>query len=98
MMAADRRDRPRGSSLVSLVAPKTPRTLEQRGRVFYAEDVIDLLASKGRLVSRWWVNHAFAPEQCFKVGRANAWWEADVLEWLDAQGRDQLQRQARSAR
>jgi hypothetical protein len=55
--------------------------------------VIELLAGRGRVVSRWFVNHSFAPEYCFKVGRANAWWEADLLNWLDSRSRVQLRRQ-----
>jgi hypothetical protein len=90
-MAADRRDSKRGS-LLAVVKPTTPRTLAERGRVYYAEDVIELLASSGRTVTRWWCNHHFAPEHCFKVGRANAWWEADVLAWLDNQQRDKVRR------
>jgi hypothetical protein len=82
------------SSLVSLVRAAEPRPLKERGRVFYAEDVIALLASHGRIVSRWWVNHKFAPDLAFEVGRANAWWEVDVLAWLDAQRRAPSARRA----
>jgi hypothetical protein len=89
MMASRRRD-PR-STLVSLVTDATknapPRPIEERGRPLYAEDVIELLASRGKTVTRWWVNHKFAPELAQKVGRANMWWEIDALKWLDAQKR-----------
>jgi hypothetical protein len=92
-MAADRRrNTPRSSGLVALVGAPAPRPIEERGRVLYAEDVQELLASGGRRVSRWWVNHHFAPESCFKVGRANAWWEKDALAWLDSQGREAKRR------
>lgn len=87
----------RGTDILALVKDAPRPKLQDRGRLLYADDVMALLSTQGRTVSRWWVNHSFAPELAFKVGRANAWWEVDALRWLDSQQRAQGTQQRRRA-
>lgn len=66
--------------LLAIVKDAQRPTLQQRGRLLFANDIADLF--QGRK-SRWWVNNRFLQEKKLKVGRDNAWWEADVLRAID---------------
>jgi hypothetical protein len=70
---------PIGGELLAIVKGAKPRSLEERGRALFVEDIIDIFPGK----SRWWVNHSFLPEQKQKAGRDNFWWEVDVLAAID---------------
>ena len=57
-----------------------------RGRILYVEDVQDLLGRNAQGKPRrssWWVRMHVAPDRKFYLGQLAAWYEADVLAWLD---------------
>lgn len=56
--------------------------LDQRGRMLFVPDIIDLLHGKK---GAWWVRNRFAPEFRHKLGRDTYWWEAEAIAWLDRQ-------------
>lgn len=71
-----------------LVEKKPPRPLQERGRIFYPEDVMGLYGNKpsGKpRKSRKWIVAHFAPAARHKDGKDVYWWEVDVLAWFDAQ-------------
>lgn len=70
-----------GSASASKIAPP-----QNKGRLLFVEDVQELLPKRnGKPVSRWVCNNSIAPEYAMKIGRAKAWWEADLYRWLDEQ-------------
>ena len=63
-----------------------PRSLEERGRILYAEDVQAMYGRRPngtwRKSVKWvWAN--FAPEYRHKDGKTPFWFEADVCRWFD---------------
>ena len=65
---------------------EAPRSLEERGRILYAEDIQQLYGKrpngKWRKSVKWvWAN--FAPEYRRKDGQTPYWFENDVCRWLD---------------
>jgi hypothetical protein len=72
-----------GSSLLAIVKDAPRPEPVKRGQLWFAEDIMALIPG----VSRWWVNHDFAPDLAIKVGRKNAWWEHEALAWIDSQRR-----------
>lgn len=75
-----KRQAPGAGELRALVPPAPRPTLEARGRLLFADDIVALLRGHK---SRWYVNHNFLPAKKVKIGRDNAWWECDVLEAID---------------
>jgi hypothetical protein len=57
-----------------------PKPLEERGRILYADDIVQLYRGKRK---RSWVLRHFAPDQRQKDGKLVYWWECDVLKYLD---------------
>jgi hypothetical protein len=51
--------------LLSLAQGAAQRTLAERGRPLFVDDILALFPVK----SRWWVNHSFLPELKQKAGR-----------------------------
>lgn len=78
----------RQRSAIGLVPQRMPRTLAERGRIFWVEDVQKLYGFRedGRpRRSRDYILQHFAPEFRVKEGKSVYWWEADALAWWDQQ-------------
>jgi hypothetical protein len=71
--------RKRPGDLLSIVNGAPARTLAERGRALFVDDILEILPG----ASRWWVNHSFLPAQKQKAGRRSFWWECDVLAAID---------------
>ena len=56
----------------------------ERGRLLYVADVRREIFRDG--VSEWWVRRNVAPDKKIRLGHSTiAWWEYDVLQWIDNQ-------------
>lgn len=72
-------------AIVSLVKDAPRPRLVDRGRLLSIEALQEILPyRKGKPRTRWWFNHDFLPEKRVRIGRDSAWWECDVLEYLDS--------------
>lgn len=73
-------------TITPLHVPTGPRSLEERGKILYAEDIQALYGSrpngKPRKSLKWIWAH-FAPEFRHKDGKTPYWWEHDALRWWD---------------
>jgi hypothetical protein len=80
--------RGRVSPISSRLVAKPPRSLEERGRILYAEDIRELYGTrrngKPRKSLKWIWAH-FAPEHRHKDGKTPFWFQADVERWFDEQ-------------
>lgn len=72
--------------ILSMVKDAAPRpTLAARGRLLSIEQLQQILPPKnGKPRTRWWFNHSFLRDKRVRMGRDSAWWESDVLEYLDS--------------
>ncbi len=64
---------------VRLVPRRAPLPLEQRGRIYYPEDIVTLY--RGRRSRDWIIRH-FAPEFRQKDGKLVFWWQCDVERYF----------------
>lgn len=71
---------------VLALVKKAPRpTLAARGRLLGIDELQTILPPyKGKPRTRWFFNHSFLPEKRVRIGRDSAWWESDVIDYLDS--------------
>jgi hypothetical protein len=75
---------PATNRVLSMVKDAPRPRLADRGRLLGIDELQKILPPyKGEPRTRWWFNHSFLPEKRVRIGRDSAWWEMDVLAYLD---------------